>query len=62
MWYESAAAGGDDRSRARLKNLSRRMTKRQIAEAKNRAAHSSPQSASQPGNQFLQLDLRTTLM
>ena len=52
MWYGSAAAGGDERSRARMKELSRLMTRRQIAEARSRAAHSAPQSASLPGIQL----------
>jgi TPR repeat protein len=52
MWYESAAAGGDERARGRIKELSRLMTKRQIAEATRRATRSAPQSATLPGNQL----------
>ena len=51
MWYESAYAGGDERGRVRVKDLSRRMTNQQIAEATRRASRTTQQSASSPSNQ-----------
>jgi hypothetical protein len=37
-WYKLAITGGDERGRARMKSLSRRMTQAQISEARDRAA------------------------
>jgi hypothetical protein len=38
MWYSLGAAGGDSRASQQMKDLSKRMLPKQMADARNRAA------------------------
>lgn len=43
MWYSLGASGGDPRASGELKELSKIMSRKQIADAKNRVSSSAPQ-------------------